>query len=140
MSRTIFLAGRVEHQLRSRRQEREPLLDVALEPAPAAPGEGAVANVEAELAAMLTDEVERRQHRLAPRAAQTAAELLQEDRRALRRAEEQHRVDLREVEALVEEVGGEEAVHLAVSPLLQGTGPGGGRCLPETARLGSRHR
>ena len=74
------------------------------------PVECAQLRVEAELLAVVADEVEDGQHGLVAGAAQSAAELLQEDRRALGRSEEQHGVDVGEVEALVEQVGGEEHV------------------------------
>ena len=47
---------------------------------------------------------------LAVGAAQAAAELLQEERRALGRAQQQQRVDVRDVDALVEQVDGEHDV------------------------------
>ena len=49
---------------------------------------------EAELLALVADEVEHREHRLVARATQSAAELLKEDRGALGGPQEQHRVDV----------------------------------------------
>ena len=56
----------------------------------------------------LADEVEHRQARLVLGPAAATAELLEEDRRALGRPQEEDRVDLGDVDALVEEVHGEE--------------------------------
>ena len=64
----------------------------------------AVAAVEPELLAVRADEVEHGAERLALRLAQPAAELLEEQRRALGRAQHQHRVDVGHVDALVEQV------------------------------------
>jgi hypothetical protein len=52
-----------------------------------------------------------------------AAELLEEDCGALRRTQEQHRVDLRDVETLVEQVGREQSGHLTAAQLLDGPCP-----------------
>ena len=68
--------------------------------------------------------------------------MLQEDGRALRGAEEEDGVDVREVHALVVEVGGEDDVDLAPGELPQGLPPyvrrgcsterqGGNACLSE---------
>ena len=59
---------------------------------------------------MVADEVQHGQHRLVAGAPQSAAELLEEDRGALGGPQEQHRVDVGQVEALVEQVGGEQHV------------------------------
>ena len=63
---------------------------------------------------LLADEVEDREAAF-PRQAQAAAELLQEDGGALGRPQEEDRVDLGDVDALVEQVDGEEDVDLAVA-------------------------
>ena len=76
--------------------------------------------VEAELLAVVADEVEHGQDRLVAGAPQAAAELLEEDGRALGGPEEEDGVDVGEVETLVEEVGGEEDVHPARSKIVRG--------------------
>jgi hypothetical protein len=53
---------------------------------------------------VIANEVDHRQGVLAVAAAQAAAELLKEHNRGLGRAQHQHRVELRHVEALVEHV------------------------------------
>jgi hypothetical protein len=55
-----------------------------------------------------SDEVEHGAHRLAGSASEAAAELLEEQRGALRRAEHQQRVDSRDVDALIEQIDGEQ--------------------------------
>ena len=62
---------------------------------------------------LLADEVEDGEAVLAVGQAQAAAELLQEDGRALGGTQEEHGVDLGDVDALVEEVDREDAVDLA---------------------------
>ena len=69
--------------------------------------QGAVAAVEAELLAVGADEVEHGAERLARRLAQASPELLEEQGRALGRAQHQDGVDVRNVDALVEQVDGE---------------------------------
>ena len=59
---------------------------------------------------MVADEVEHGQDGLVLRTPQAAAELLQEDGCALGGTEQQHGVDVGHVEALVEEVDGEQRV------------------------------
>ena len=51
---------------------------------------------------------------LSRRPTQAAAKLLQEQRGALGRAQEEHGVDVGQVQALVEQVGGEQHVDAAV--------------------------
>jgi hypothetical protein len=53
------------------------------------------------------------------RAAQPAAELLEEHGRAFRRPQKKHGVDLRDIDAFVEEVDGEEAVDLPLFEFAQ---------------------
>ena len=66
--------------------------------------------VKAKLLAVVADEVEDREDRLVPRAAEPAAQLLEEDGGAFGRPEEQDGVDVGDVEPLVEQVGRKEDV------------------------------
>ena len=74
-------------------------------------------------------EVEDRQYSLVIRAPEASAELLEEDRRGLRRAQHQDRVNHRDIESLIEEVDSEQAHDLAApqlrEPLLPLVGPRG---------------
>ena len=100
-----------------------------------------VAQVEPEVAVGLADEVEDGQALLVLGQPQPAAELLEEDRQALGRAEEQHRVDLGDVDALVVQVDDEQEVDLAGRGA--GPGPSGARrpgCRPTGSRRGCRPR
>src|ERR1700679_2573978 len=76
---------------------------------------------------------------------QAAAELLQEDRQAFGRAEEQHRVELRDVDALIVQIDDKQEVHftraqaslsrIAVGPRRLSRKSLGGDCgLPELRR------
>ena len=112
-SRTISVATRSSCIEQPAGQEREAELDLLLHLGPRGAGDRAVAQVEAELPVRLADEVEHGHAVLALVAPQAAAELLQEDEGALGRPQEQDRVDLREVDALVEQVDGEERPDLA---------------------------
>ena len=107
-----FLRHSVQHALRARRQVGEFVLDGLFQFLAPVTGERPVAQVEAELAALLADEVHDGQHGLALGAAQPAPQLLEEDRGALCGAEQQDGVHLRQVQAFVEEVDGEDAVDL----------------------------
>lgn len=109
----------VELHVASSRQEREALLDLPHQVLAGAAEQRAQAAVEPELATMLADEVEHRAQQLAIRAAQAAAELLDEQRRAVGRAQQQERVDARQVDALVEEVDGEQHLQAAVAEVAQ---------------------
>ncbi len=91
----------------------KPLLDRPFDVATGAAEQSAEAAVEAELAGDAADEVEHGAERLARRSAQPAAELLEEQRRALGGTQHQHRVDRGHVDALVEQVDGEHDVALA---------------------------
>ena len=93
----------VQDDLAPRGQEREARSIWRSRPAFRRTRQSAVADVEPELLAMMTDEVECGQHRLVTGAAQTATQLLQEDRRALGRPQEQDGVDVGQVEAFVEQ-------------------------------------
>ena len=101
-------------------QERELLLHGALELPAGAAEQGPVAAVEAELLRWVPDEVEDRAERLARRAAQAPAELLEEQRGALGGAQHEHGVDGGHVDALVEQVDGEHDPDLAGGQVPQG--------------------
>src|SRR6478672_7936429 len=100
----------VQNDLAPRGQERKALLDLSFQASLRRTCQSAVADVEPELLAMMTDEVECGQHRLVTGAAQAATQLLQEDRGALRWPEEQDGVDVGQVEPLVEQVGSKQDV------------------------------
>ena len=70
--------------------------------------------VEAELLAVIADEVQDGQHGLVLRPPQPSPELLQEDRGALGGSEEQHRVDIGNVDALVEDVDREDCLDVGL--------------------------
>ncbi|CNJ23250.1 Uncharacterised protein [Mycobacterium tuberculosis] len=74
----------------------------------ALPHKGAVLTVNHEVLVLVSHEVEDRQNRLQRCTAQTAAQLLQEERERLGGAQHQERVDARNVDALVEQVHGED--------------------------------
>ena len=95
------------------RQERELLLHGSLDVAAGAAEQRPVAAVEAELLAVRADEVEDGAERLARGLAQPSAELLEEQRRALGRAQHQDGVDGGHVDAFVEQVDREHDVALA---------------------------
>jgi hypothetical protein len=124
----------VELQRAAGRQIRKPLLDVPLD-LPCRPAEErAEAPVEAKLATRVPDEVQHGQARLLAMEPQPAAELLEEHGRALRRTQEEDSVDARDVDALVEEVHGEECLDRA---LLQAAD--GGVALLGERLTGRRH-
>jgi len=101
-------------------QERELLLHGALELPAGAAEQRPVAAVEAELATVRAHEVEDRAEPLARRAAQAPAELLEEQRGALRGAQHEHGVDGGHVDALVEQVDREHRAHLALGQVTHG--------------------
>ena len=68
----------------------------------------------------LANEVEYGQALLLVVQSQAATELLQEDRQALGRAEEQHRVELGDVDALIVQVDDEQDVHLTAAQAVLG--------------------
>ena len=70
--------------------------------------DGAEAAVEPEAAVGVADEVEHREALFVVAAPEAATELLEEQRRALRGAQEQDGVDVGYVDALVEEVDAEQ--------------------------------
>ena len=72
---------------------------------------------EVELLAVIAHEVQDGEDGLAMSAAKAAAKLLHEDRRALGGPQEQHGVDIGDVEAFVEHVDGEEHIHFCCPEL-----------------------
>ena len=137
----------------ARRQEREVIRDLTLDVAPAAAEQRAEASIEAELSAMVADEVEHGAERLPAGPSQAAAELLQEEGRALGRAQEQQGVDVRDVDTFVEQVDGEDdvdspgveiaqrrrsLVHRAVTPDRNGRYPDRAELLGHEARVHDR--
>src|SRR3954467_15771174 len=72
---------------------------------------------------MLADEVENQASLLLRVQPQPATELLKEQRRARSRAKQKHRVDEREIDALVVKVAGEEHVHFAGFERARGARP-----------------
>ena len=107
-----LLRDSVELERTSRRQKREVRLDGSLHLVPGTAEQRPVANVVAILAPYLADEVEHRQHRLSFRPPQPPPELLEKDGGALRRPEHENGVDLRQVDAFVEEIHGEDGSKL----------------------------
>ncbi len=89
-------------------EEREALLDLSDDVGAGAAEEGAEAAVVAELLAVVADEVEDGADGLALGLPEPAAELLEEEERALGGAEHEERVDGGDVHALVEEVHAED--------------------------------
>ena len=71
---------------------------------------------------MVSDEVDNGQMILPVRDPETTSQLLQEDHRRLGGSQHQHRVDRRHVEALVEQVDGEEHLDCAVETVIDGAG------------------
>ena len=88
LSRINCLRLAIHHDLAARRQEGKPSFDLAFEAPASLAGERAQLLVEAEFLALVSDEVEDGEHGLVGSTAQSAAELLQEDRGALGRPEE----------------------------------------------------
>ena len=95
------------------------MLHVVFDLAARASEQAAEALIEAELLALLAHEVEHGQHALAVVFAQASAELLQEDGGALGGAQHEDGVHCRHVDALVEQVDGEQDGELAVAQILQ---------------------
>ena len=85
-------------------KEREAGLDLVDQVLPASAEKGAEAPVEAKLVAVAPDEVEDRAHRLPRGTPQPAPQLLEEQGRAVCRAQKEESVDDGHVDALVEEV------------------------------------
>ena len=116
LRRTISVAFCVELHVAAGGQERELQLHGPLDVSAGAAEQRPVAAVEAELLAVGADEVEHGAERLARCLAQAAAELLEEQRRALGRAQHEHGVDGGDVDALVEQVDGEHDPHARRRP------------------------
>ena len=85
------------------------MLDLAGQPRATGPGQRPLAQVEAEVGVLAADEVEHGQAGLVVGEAQASAELLQEDGRRSRWAAGRGPCRLGDVDALVEEVDGEDA-------------------------------
>ena len=115
-----ILRDRVEHDLTARRQKRETLLDLALQRLAADAGHALETVDRNGTHGVGARRSPARSARSCPGEPEAAAQLLQEDSRALGRAQEQHGVDLGDVEAFVEEVDREEDVDLAVAQRGQG--------------------
>lgn len=115
-------------------EEGEGLLDLGGHLVAGAAQEGAEAAVEAEFGAVVADEVQDGAGGLGGVAAEASAQLLEEQGRAVGRAEHQEGVDGGDVDALVEQVDGEHDVHASVGQVAQGlaaivvggVGPDGG--------------
>ena len=102
-------------------QEREAVSTARSRSRRRAAEQRAVAQVEAELAAVRADEVEHGADGLVRRHAQAAAELLQEQGGALGRSEHEDDVDRRDVDALVEQVDREDDLDAARGEVAQRT-------------------
>ena len=94
---------------------------------------------------MLAHKVQDDENRFARGATQAAAELLNEDRRAGGRTQHEHNIHRRDIDALVEDIDGEDASQLARLQLLdqgaalvggRGADYGGRRKTPGGERLG----
>ena len=109
----------VEHDLTARREEWEPLLNLSLEGAAGVSRQGSISLGEAELLALVADEVQHRQDSLRRRASEPTSELLEEDRCALGGAEHEDGVDVGDVEALVQHVDGEHRIDAARAEVVE---------------------
>ncbi len=92
-------------------------------------GESGEAGSEVELRALMADEVEHRQDGFACAASQSSAELLKEHCRALRRAQHKERVDVGNVDALVEDVDCEQATDRSAPKVGKSLRAFGTRCV-----------
>ena len=108
LDRTISRATGSSSKWQPAGKEGEVPLELLLQVVSAAAEQRPVPQVEAELASVQADEVEDGALRLADGSAQASAELLQEQGGALGRSQQQQRVDVRHVDALVEEIDGEQ--------------------------------
>ncbi len=104
------------------RQEREVGRDLVDDRAAARSTIALQAVFEAELAAVLADQVDDRQVALAGGTAQTAAELLGEHRRGRCRAKQQDAVDVGHVDAFAEHLDGEDAAQPTCPQIARGAG------------------
>ncbi len=109
----------VEVEVAAGGQVGEALLDVGLQLSPGAAEHPPVAEVEAELLGLVADEVQDGEDVLAFGAAQASTELLEEDGGALGRAQHEYDVDGGDVDALVEQVDGEQDLHTSVAEVVQ---------------------
>ena len=116
---TAGLRHGVELHVAAGGQEGEALLDLLAEVLAGAAEQRAETAVEPELLAVVAHEVEDRAQRLARRPAQSSAELLQEEHRAVGGAQQQQRVDHGDVDALVEQVDREHHLHPPVGQVAQ---------------------
>ena len=96
-------------------QEGEASLDLLADLLCRSAQQSPVAKVEAESSMRVADEVEDGQASLAFMQPQPAAQLLEEDGGGLRGAQEEHRIDLRDVHTFVEEVDSEQRGELCRS-------------------------
>ena len=103
-----------------RRQVGETLLDVRLQFLPTATQQTPVAQIEAELRPLVTNEVENGEHILPRTPPQPPTQLLQEHGGALRGAQHEHHVDGRHIHALVEQIHREQHLQRAVPQARQG--------------------
>ncbi len=110
---TRSLATPVQLHVAAGGEEREALLDLPHDVGAGAAEERAEAAVVAELLAVVADEVEDGADGLALGLPEPAAELLEEEERALGGAEHEERVDGGDVHALVEEVHAEDDADVA---------------------------
>src|SRR6266851_1699563 len=144
-----LLCDGVQLQLAARRKERETTLDLIYEVLAAAAEQRPEAQVESELLPVLADEVQNSAHCLAAAEAQSAAELLKEQRGAIGGTQEEHGVNDGHVDPFVEEVHGKHNVHAplgevrqrAATFLFRAVSPHGGGSearLPEHARHEAR--
>ena len=114
-----MLALAVESNVAASGEARESSGDRAVDLGAGPARERAEAINESEAAMCIADEVKNGKARLAFFVSKAAPELLQEDCRAFGRAEEQHRVDARDIETLIEEVAYEQDVDLPGAQLLK---------------------
>ena len=96
-SQDDLLGDRLELEVAAGGQEREAVLDLALEVASRAAEQRPEATIEAELLAVVADEVEHRAD-LPLGFAQSTTELLDEEHRAVGRPQKQERVDVAHVD------------------------------------------
>ena len=115
-----LLRNAVEPDVAARREVGEVVLDLALEPSTRRTGEGAEPPIETELGSLVADEVQDGKTGLAVSEPEAATELLEEERRAFGRAKEEDRVDLRDVDAFVEQIHSEYGVDPSIAKRDQG--------------------
>ena len=113
----------IELQHASGRQRGEVGLHLLGQPAARDAGDGGQHLVEAELAPVLAHEIEDEAARLVQTEPQPAAHLLEEDCRAGGGPQKEQRVHKGKVDPLVEQVAGEEDVHLPIAEARRGGGP-----------------